>query len=320
MLGFLNCCDSHPPLFFIFERFSFAWFGYTESAARLVSALAGIASVWAIYLLGKEIKNERVGLIAAAISAVNFFSIFYSLEARGYTLLLLLTTFSHLFFIRMCKYLKVKDAAWYVLFTALLIYTHYFGFLVIFSHLIIAGLLWFIYKDTRSRLFVLLLVSDALVLLIYLPWLPYLLKINNVTSTWIPVPSPTFFIDYFQDYFGHYNPITAILLMLLLLYVFQVIIHRKAFRNFKTDPLIFSFIWIAITLLIYYLVPYLRSVLVLPSLVERYTIVALPSIIIAVAFGLSLVRSGALRYGVLVFFVVLSLYELINLKKYYIVP
>jgi hypothetical protein len=110
------------------------------------------------------------------------------------------------------------------------------------------------------------------------------------------------------------------LLVILLFYLLQVLIHRSGFKNFKTDPLSFSFIWIAITLLVYYLVPYLRSVLVLPTLVERYTIVALPSIIIAVAFGLSLVRFSVLRYGVLIVFMALSLHELINLKKYYTVP
>lgn len=39
---------------------------------RLTSALAGVATVWIVYLVGKKIKNKLVGLLAALFLAVNF--------------------------------------------------------------------------------------------------------------------------------------------------------------------------------------------------------------------------------------------------------
>lgn len=118
----------HPPLFFIFERYFAFLFGYSDWGARALCALAGITSVWAIFLLGKEIKDEKLGLTASALMCVNYFCIYFSQEARMYSFLLLFTTLSYLFFLKVCKYIKVTDAILFILFTTFLIYTHYFGF------------------------------------------------------------------------------------------------------------------------------------------------------------------------------------------------
>src|SRR6185503_15042542 len=76
MLGYLKCCDQHPPLFFFLARISFEFFGYTAVSARLISVIAGTVSVWAMYLLGKEILNRNLGLIAAALTTVNFYNLY----------------------------------------------------------------------------------------------------------------------------------------------------------------------------------------------------------------------------------------------------
>lgn len=55
---FLNLYLTSPKIFYIL--------------GRLVSAIFGTLSVWAIYALGKEYKNSRTGLLAALFLAVNF--------------------------------------------------------------------------------------------------------------------------------------------------------------------------------------------------------------------------------------------------------
>jgi len=57
----------HPPLGFWLEAVSFKIFGVSEFSARLPQALLGIASVILIFLIGRKLKNELVGLNAGLI-------------------------------------------------------------------------------------------------------------------------------------------------------------------------------------------------------------------------------------------------------------
>ncbi|MDO8442906.1 MAG: glycosyltransferase family 39 protein [bacterium] len=60
----------HPPLVFLAQHFSMAVFGVNNFGMRFPSAILGIFSVWLIYLLGKRLFSEKVGLFSALIYAV----------------------------------------------------------------------------------------------------------------------------------------------------------------------------------------------------------------------------------------------------------
>src|ERR1043165_3497015 len=74
--------DTHPPLYTLIARISFSIFGYTAWAVRAPAALFGTLNVWTIYLLGKEIKDRRTGLIAAALCCFSYYNLHYSQEGR----------------------------------------------------------------------------------------------------------------------------------------------------------------------------------------------------------------------------------------------
>ncbi|MDD5110523.1 MAG: glycosyltransferase family 39 protein [Patescibacteria group bacterium] len=71
----------HPPLTFLVEHLFFAMFGVSVFVARLPFALAGIGSVFLIYLIGRKMFDERTGLIAAAVMAVSSQAAFVSRTA-----------------------------------------------------------------------------------------------------------------------------------------------------------------------------------------------------------------------------------------------
>ena len=62
-------------------------FGYSETVARLPSAIAGILLVPVTYSLGRRLASHRVGLIAALLVAINPYGLWYSRDARMYALL-----------------------------------------------------------------------------------------------------------------------------------------------------------------------------------------------------------------------------------------
>jgi mannosyltransferase len=119
--------ESAPPLYY-----ALAWLwtqvtGTGEFGLRSLSALAGVATVPAAYLLGVALKDRRVGLAAAALVAVNPMLVWYSQEARGYALLVLATTVSALFFVRALDSGGRRDFIGWGIASGLALATHYFA-------------------------------------------------------------------------------------------------------------------------------------------------------------------------------------------------
>jgi uncharacterized membrane protein len=58
-------------------------------AIRLTAFIAGVLAIPATYLLGRRFYDQRVGLFSAALMAVSSYHIQYSVNGRGYTLVVL---------------------------------------------------------------------------------------------------------------------------------------------------------------------------------------------------------------------------------------
>lgn len=65
-------------------------FGSNEFAARLMPAVAGAISVPALYLIGRKLFSERAAILSAVLLALSSYHIFFSQEARYYSLMMLL--------------------------------------------------------------------------------------------------------------------------------------------------------------------------------------------------------------------------------------
>ena len=128
----------------------------TEYQLRFPNVIVGTVNVLLIYFIGKKIKNQVCGLIAATICAFSHFLIFYSREARFYPLLFavssILILFGGLIFSR--KYDKEHELRIYAFysFTAILgMYTHSgFWFLFALSNVLLV-LNDFIYEFLFSK-------------------------------------------------------------------------------------------------------------------------------------------------------------------------
>jgi len=108
--------------------------GESEFVLRSLSALAGVLAVGLVYVLGKRLFDTKVGLMGAALLATNAFHIQYSQEARGYSLMVLLTALSSLFFLRAIEHSSRNEWAGYILTATLAVYTHFFSVLVLGAH------------------------------------------------------------------------------------------------------------------------------------------------------------------------------------------
>lgn len=152
-----------PPLSFLLTWLT-TRLGETPELVRLSSLIAGIVSIPLVYAVGARTVGRRAGLLAAALTTLSPFMIFYSTEARGYGVLMalvLLSTFALL-------HAVVDDRwRWWLLYTASVVlaaYTHYTGVYVVAGQLA-----WALWAHPRARKH--LLMATAAVVVLYLPWL-----------------------------------------------------------------------------------------------------------------------------------------------------
>jgi len=68
----------HVPLYFIMLHFWVNLTGTSEAAVRSLSAVFGILAILITYLLGKELFNYKVGLIASLLSSISYFCLLYT--------------------------------------------------------------------------------------------------------------------------------------------------------------------------------------------------------------------------------------------------
>ncbi|HWC48084.1 MAG TPA: glycosyltransferase family 39 protein [Solirubrobacterales bacterium] len=129
--------ESAPPLYY---ALAWIWTQITGTGPwglRSLSALAGVATIPVAYLVGRELRGRRAGMLAAALVAVNPMLIWYSQEARAYALLVFFCALSLLYCVRVMRVGEEPDASaqtndrrnlilWGV-FSALALATHYFA-------------------------------------------------------------------------------------------------------------------------------------------------------------------------------------------------
>lgn len=79
-------------LYSLLAHASIRMFGEQPWALRLPSVGFGIASIWALFLVGRRLIGEKEALFACALMTVSYHHIWFSQNARGYMGLLFFTT------------------------------------------------------------------------------------------------------------------------------------------------------------------------------------------------------------------------------------
>jgi uncharacterized membrane protein len=179
----------HPPLFYLLLKIWIGVGGESLLWLRLFPALISIAAIMPIVLLARELKLTRsTTTLALSLLAVSGYLIKYAQEVRMYSVLFFLSACSLWLFVSIVK----SDGGvsrWRMLaltlVNLLMIYTHYYGWLLVVLELAVI-----IFLRTRRKQFV---VSIAILILAYVPWLfeiarAYQSNRANQNIGWIPRP------------------------------------------------------------------------------------------------------------------------------------
>ena len=193
--------DVHPPLYYLSLKIFASFFNYSVYGIRLFSAIFGVLSIWALYILTKELFNINVARWAALIAAISPFAIQYSQEARMYAMLVFFILIAAYFFVKGLNTGKIKYYIFWGILTGLSMLIHYMG--IIFSSLYYAVfVVWGIcginvdliiswqikIKEILKKLIPSkqLFIGYGVALLVFLPWIKifihhFLLKGNNLS-------------------------------------------------------------------------------------------------------------------------------------------
>jgi mannosyltransferase len=139
-----------PPTYFILMWGWIRAFGDGEIALRALSVLAGIATIPVVHAIVGEFGQRRtVARIAALLVAVNPMLVWYSQEARPYSLLAFLGALSLLAFARVRSRGRRDDYLLWGLVCAVAVAVHYFAIFLVLAE---AGALLLVRRRDARRL------------------------------------------------------------------------------------------------------------------------------------------------------------------------
>jgi mannosyltransferase len=330
-----DMCNSsnQPPLYFLIERGWIAIFGNSEIAVRFPSAIFGIISVISIYFLGKNLVDNNVGLVSAFLLTTSRFAILYSQEARSYSLYMLLSVLSYLYFVNILKKPSLVNFILYLLTNILLGYTHIFGIFIIFSQIVIFA----IYLRDNKKLFLKYLIIQLISIISFLP-LIWLLG-NRVAAVaggaLVWENKPTLYIigttlSQFSGFYPVYLPMVLIFAFLIILGV--VLVFFKKVKKAKSKKsvgiiqsvmsdikikeqkaVIYLLIWMVLPIIISVAVSYIAG----PMYEHRYLIGILPAYLLLVAIGITQIHS---KVWITIVLLIILIVSSIGLQYYYTNP
>ena len=156
-----------------------AWFGESASSLRLPAVVLGVASIPALYLLGRRAVSLQVTLAAAALMTFSYHHIWFSQNARGYSGILFFAMVSTWFWLRALEDDRGWDWIGFVVATVAGLGIHMTMLFVTLSQMLIhAGMLAYD-RPAAPRVrkpFFAYLLAGTLTLQLYALALPELLK------------------------------------------------------------------------------------------------------------------------------------------------
>lgn len=330
-----------PP---VYTAVSVVWaqlFGTGEAAVRSLSALSSLLAVAVMYLVARDLFNERVAFISTLLMIVSGYHIHYAQDHRYYAMLMFVALASFYFLIRFVRYGKTVDMVGYIIASILVFYTHTNGMFVIFGQGVFYLLQIRKYRPVLWRW----LISEVIIALAILPGVLLIVgglsgaATDDATGTfgptsWIdmptlmsPVQSVVRFFFFTPDYFN-----IAVLAVAAAFAIGAIIaiatqntpkmLSQRAkqagadIRNLlgdKFSEILLTLIWFVTPIAL----PFILSYIVAPMYLDRYVIVSSGAAYILVALVLTSIRKILPEYVLLgALLIVMG----VGLYNYYVLP
>jgi hypothetical protein len=289
--------DVHPPLYYFVLHYWMPIAGSSETALRMLSVVFSTLTILALYRLTAFLFGGPTGLVGALLLAVSPFHLAAAQEARMYALLGLLSLWSMFELARLLDPAHARRRVvftMYVLTTALMLYTHVYGFFVLVAQALFLGGLALWARPVLAPVWKRILLAQSLALVLFLPWLQVFLEqlFHVQKNFWIPPAAAGSLAETIAAHAG--GPALASILMFFV--VLAVLFDtRKRWSGLLV-------VWIASLVVL----PFAVSLFSAPIFLAKYTIAgSLPFLMLA-ARGITLLPIRPLAAVVVVAVVAVS--------------
>src|SRR5207248_413992 len=123
--------DGAPPLYYVLLHVWTQVFGDSTFVVRALSGIPAVLSLPAIMRLGRRIGGDAVGIAAVVLLAVSPFAVRYAVEARMYSLLLLLGLLGAHGVLSAHRHRSRRAVAGVAAVSAAMLYTHYYAVFIL---------------------------------------------------------------------------------------------------------------------------------------------------------------------------------------------
>jgi len=219
-------------------------FGKSEFALRSLSLLFGLLTILFSYKVGKAIFGAETGLVCAFIISLSPLHIWYSQEARYYSLSTLLVLMSFYYYFLALKKDRIHLWLMFAGLSIVSLYTNYFSLFVIF----VGSILIIVMKEYR-HLLKRWLITCCAVLTAFLPQVIILLsRLKEIHENfWIPKPSLESIVATFQNFNIGYNVTYPVYILSSIIFFVLFALGISRWRNNKNEIIILlSFLLIPI--------------------------------------------------------------------------
>ncbi len=275
--------ENNPPLYFILMK---AWAAVVPLEAawlRIPSAIASSFVVLPLFLIGKRLGGTLAATAAALVFMLNGYHYGFAHEVRAYALFTLLTATAMWQLLRAANG-RVRAMTWLLVTDMLLVYTHFFGWLVVGPQL----LLILAIREFRP----LLRKWCMMVVLLLLAYAPYAyiflsrVKESVVQGTWLESPA----VEEVYNMLWRWSNAPVLAVAFLALVIFTVFRDR-----FATPALKLASIWAFIPLVGMFILSYW-----VPVFLDRYLVFAAPGWALLIGLALARLPQPAAPLAVLV--------------------
>jgi len=254
--------------------------GLSEAWLRLPSALCGIASVPLMYIVARRLVSAGAALASAALLAFSPTHVYYSQEARSYTLTILLVLLSSYFFVCAVEEGRRTDWVLWTVVSILAFYSHYFAALVL-----VAQAFSLLFRNTPAAIWRQVTFCGLLILVAALPGLTYVFRASpeNLHFIWMPKANPRE-LWRLANFLGGSGVKTY---LALILWIAGLVATTRA-RRLDSEAF-----WRGMLIVSWAVLPTVITALVSlrhPIFMQRYLIFSLPAANLLAAVGMRLLR------------------------------
>lgn len=316
----LGSSFSHHLYYVILKCWVFL-FGKSELSLRFPSMFFSVLSILLIYHLGRLTFNKKVGIISAFILAISPIHVWFSQEARGYSLSVLLTMLVVYFFYIILKSQKRSYITGFIIVSILAFNNNYLSLYSIITAS--AFLMLYRFKQLsmekmgfkklesvkQGKIWLILKILIVLIFVIPQLYSLYLNIIKVADNFWIPKPVFASILTTFYNFNSGYNSTAVINFIMFIILSLLLIYGIWAWRETRRAELIqlgcFLFAPIIITFFISQKIP---------IYIDRQLIFFSPFYYILISAGLAKINNRMISAGI---YITIAFSSLLCLSNYF---